>query len=332
MLRLLPLLVVLSWTAGCQVTSLPLWRPVEPSSADACEVELVRDVPYARRCKGDGFRHHLDLFLPRGKKDYPAVVLVHGGAWLVGDNRCCGLYSSVGQFLASQGTGAVLPNYRLSPDVRHPEHVKDVARAVAWVHSHIGEYGGCPDKLFLAGHSAGGHLVSLLATDETYLKAEGLRSADVRGVITVSGVYRIPPGRLSFTLGGEGPQAFRFDEIAPLRGTSCRPGAGPGIPLSLDVFRPAFGNDPQTREDASPLSHVRPGLPPFLIVCAEKDLPGLTGMAEEFHQALRSHGCEATLLRVQERNHNSILFRAIESEDPVAQALVSFIRRHAEGN
>src|SRR5438067_2497859 len=112
MLRLLPLLVVLCWTAGCQVTSLPLWEPGEPPSAGACEVEQVRNISYVGGVKGDGIRQRLDLFLPRGKKDYPVVVLVHGGAWVMGDNRCCGLYSSVGQFLASQSIGAVLPNYR----------------------------------------------------------------------------------------------------------------------------------------------------------------------------------------------------------------------------
>src|SRR5262245_48410044 len=169
---------------GCRVTDVPLWRPGEPP-ADVCPVEVVREVAY-----GDARRHRLDLFLPKGKTDYPVVVLVHGGAWMLGDNRCCGLYSSVGEFLAGQGVGAVLINYRLSPGVKHPEHVRDVARAVAWTREHIAGYGGRPDQLFLLGHSAGGHLVSLLATDEKYLKAEGLDPAHTRGVIAISGVYR----------------------------------------------------------------------------------------------------------------------------------------------
>src|SRR5207237_6481418 len=162
----------------------------------------------------DSFRNRLDLYLPKGKKDFPVVFLVHGGAWMLGDNRCCGLYSSVGEFLASQGIGVVLPNYRLSPAVKHPEHVKDVARAFAWARAHIADHGGRPDRLFVAGHSAGGHLVALLATDETYLRAEGLQAADVRGVVAFSGVYRIPPGKMSATLGGATPLAFRFDEMA----------------------------------------------------------------------------------------------------------------------
>src|SRR5262249_30658842 len=196
-LRLLLPLALLG-AAACRVTSLPLWRPGE-ASGETWEVEQVRDVPYADGPKGSTFRHRLHLFVPHGKKDFPGGVLVHGGAGVLGDRSGCGLSSSVGQSLASQGIGAVLPNSRLSPRVRHPEHVKDVARAVAWAHSHIAEYGGSPEHLFLAGHSAGGHLVALLATDETYLEAEGLGTNDIKGGIALSGVYRIAPGSVDVT-------------------------------------------------------------------------------------------------------------------------------------
>src|SRR5262249_14683330 len=154
------------------------------------------------------------------KKDYPVVILVHGGAWMLGDNRCCGLYSSVGEFLASQGIGAVLPNYRLSPGVKHPEHIKDLARAFAWTRNHIAEHGGNPERIFLVGHSAGGHLVALLATDEKYLNAEGCRAADIKGVVGISGVYNIPPGKLDVHLFGGSSDSMNFDKISPLRGDS----------------------------------------------------------------------------------------------------------------
>jgi acetyl esterase/lipase len=322
--------ILLVAIAGCRVTSLPLWEG--STSAGPFEVERIRDVAYCPGPENDSFRHQLDLFLPNGQKDFPVVVLIHGGAWIMGDNRCCGLYSSVGEFLAGQGIGAVLPNYRLAPGVKHPEQIKDVAKAFAWTRRHIAEYGGCPDRLFLAGHSAGGHLVALLATDERYLKAEGLETADIKGVIAVSGVYRIPPGKMEATWGGVDPAAFRFDEISPLRepGSKSLLGAAmQGIPLKLNVFGPAFGNDPKVREDASPLNHVRPGLPPFLIFCAERDLPTLPAMAEEFHQALLDNRCEARFLRIPNRNHNSVMFHAIAPEDPVAKAMLEFIRASA---
>ena len=331
-LRLLLVGLLALAAAACRVTDLPLWQPGE-SATDAFAVESVWGVPYRDGPEVDAVRNRLDLFLPKGQKDYPVVILVHGGAWVMGDNRCCGLHSSVGEFLASQGIAAVLPNYRLSPGVRHPEHVQDLARAVAWVKAHIADYGGRPDQIFLAGHSAGGHLVALLATDAKYLEAEGLRTADLKGVLALSGVYHLPAGKMSLTLGGATPRAFRFDEMLPVRCGSGRlwpplPWV-PGIPLWLNIFGPAFGDDPQVREDASPVCHVRPGLPPFLIFSAENDLPTLPAMAQEFDQALRDQGCDARLVKVADRNHNSILFRAVEPHDPVARAMIAFIRQRA---
>jgi acetyl esterase/lipase len=253
-----------------------LWE-AGPPGPGALEMEKKTGVVYYRCPEDDDYRHRLDLFIPKGQKNFPVVVLIHGGVWMTGNNCCFGLYTSVGEFLASQGIAAVLPNYRLSPEIKHPEHIKDVARAVAWTRAHIAEYGGNPEKLFLAGHSAGGHLAALLGTDDTYLQDEGIAPADIRGVIAISGVYRIPPGKLDVQIGGGAPNSFRLDELNPIRGPSGWSWLGwlPGIPLSLNVFGPAFGDDPQVRAAASPINHVRPGLPPFLIISAEKDLPTL---------------------------------------------------------
>jgi acetyl esterase/lipase len=324
------LVLVALATPACRVTDVPLWSP--PELLDAVPVQRIRDVAYYDGPDADEHRHRLDLFFPRGRKDYPVVVFVHGSAWVVGDNRCCGLYSSVGEFLASQGIGAVLPNYRLSPGVKHPEHVKDVARAFAWTKAHIAEYGGRPDQIFLAGHSAGGHLAALLVTDPKYLKTEGLGTEDVKGVILISGVYRISEKDLDLTIGGSTARGLRLDEVVPLRGGAMW-GAddlpfAPGIPVTLKLFDWVFGSDPQVRADASPTCHVRPGLPPFLLFTAEKDFPTLAESAAEFHQALREHGVEATLLKIPDRNHHSIVFQAVEPNDPVARAMLEFIDRH----
>jgi acetyl esterase/lipase len=318
--------------SGCSIYSFELWRPVEPATPFSCAVMKVPEVAYQDGPEADPFRHRLDLYLPKDRTDFPVVVLVHGGGWMIGDNRGCGLYSSVGDFLARHGIGAVMPNYRLSPGVRHPEHAKDVARAVAWTRDHIARYGGRPDRLFLAGHSAGGHLAALVATDESFLRAEGLSTAELRGVIALSGVYLIPEGDLEVTLGGASANAFRLDEIMPIRGENelGRPKPWPEIPLSVNVFALAFGNDPEVRAAASPIRHVRPGLPPFLLVAADHDLPTLSTMAGEFHRALRASGVEAELMRAKNRNHNTVIFRAIDERDPVARAMLDFVRRHDE--
>jgi acetyl esterase/lipase len=330
--RILAVALALSALPACRVTDMPLWGRTDSSPGDACAFERIRDISYYDGPQADPTRHKLDLFLPKGKKDYPVVILVHGGAWVMGDNRCCGLYSSVGEFLASQGIGAVLPNYRLSPGVKHPEHINDLARAFAWTRNHIAEHGGRTDEIFLMGHSAGGHLVALLATDEKYLKDQGCRSADIKGVIGLSGVYRILPGKTDVRLGGHSEDSFRLDEMTPLRGVSAasKPADGGGLPVSVNVFGPVFGEDPQARLAASPVHYVRPGLPPFLFLNAEKDLPLLPKMAKEMHEALLKNGCDSRLLCIERRNHNSLCFHAIETNDPAAKAILEFIREKAK--
>jgi acetyl esterase/lipase len=279
-------------------------KPADPGKK--YEVREVCDVAYYDGKGADSFRHKLDLFLPKGQKDYPTLVFVHGGCWMFGDKSCVGLYSAVGRFLASRGVGAALPNYRLSPWVKHPEHVTDVARAFAWTHKHIGEYGGDPERLFIGGHSAGGHLAALLATDPQYLKAQGLSLKDVRGAVTVSGVYRIPDKVVFNWAGAAG-------------------GLGAKVELKTNPFELVFGKDPKAHEAASPVCHVCAGLPPFLVLYADQDLPLLPDMAKEFARSLKANKCDVKLMEVEDRGHNDIMFEATRPDDAVARAILEFV-------
>src|SRR5580692_11542886 len=139
------------------------------------KVEVKENITYFEGLAENRAAHQLDVYFPKGEKDYPVLFFVHGGGWMFGDKKGdLGIFQILGRSFAQHGIGVVAPNYRLSPRVQHPEHVRDVARAFAWTVKHVKEYGGRPDALFLSGHSAGGHLVALLATDPSYLKAEGL--------------------------------------------------------------------------------------------------------------------------------------------------------------
>jgi acetyl esterase/lipase len=303
---------------------------VKPASPAAPALRETFDVRYSDchpRCT-------LDIFAPRGKTSerLPVVLYVHGGTWMFGDKNFFGINRGVGRGLASQGVVVVVINYRLSPSVKHPEHVKDVARAFAWSARHIGEYGGDPDRIVLAGHSAGAHLAALLATDESYLAADDLKltarqRGALRGVVALSGVYRVPP-----------PDEFRGMVRSVVRSLVGTPGpAGLTAMLtptlrvvgeSMNPFPLVFGTDRDVQTKASPLSHVRKGLPPFLLFVGESEVPGLKRMADDFAAALEKAHVPVSLYEAEGTNHRTILHRLYSDSDE-RRLVVEFVKKHA---
>jgi acetyl esterase/lipase len=285
----------------------------EAAAAQAAElashadpVRVVRNVSYYQGAGASERLHRLDLYLPAGQKDFPVLVFVHGGAWSRGDKNELGIYNALGRCFARQGIGVVCPNYRLSPSVKHPEHVRDIARAYAWTFRNIARYGGCPGELFIGGHSAGGHLAALLAADETYLKAEGLPLTAIRGALSLSGLFTIPVTK--------GPKE-RFPNRSKLP-----------TEMGYALFSMVFGDDPGVRQLASPIAHVAANLPPFLILCGDNDLPFCDRpWAEAFYDALRAKDASADFCEMRRRNHVSILWNAIYESDPATQRMMSFI-------
>jgi acetyl esterase/lipase len=325
-----------------QLLALSLLGLVDPTVARAedgsfrtDEVESVKSVTYYDGPDADRVKHKCDVFYPRRADNCPVVVLVHGGVWMIGDKSCMGLYSAVGKFLARNGIVAVLPNYRLTPWVKHPEHVKDVARAIAWTQRNCRRYGGRGNQLFLAGHSAGGHLVALAATDDTYLKAEGLKRSDIKGVMVLSGVYRIPELNVRLDLNPDGEKSGVIAKVAPMSDLSINlalltmmNGAKTSFDWSVKPFGLIFGDDPEVRKKASPIEHVERGLPPFLILYAEHELPTLAEMAEDFGKALKAKEVPVRVCKISRRNHHNILFQATTLDDPVAGEMLDFIRKY----
>lgn len=153
-------------------------------------------ISYAANSPSNPALNQLDLYLPAGEaaKPRPVVVWVHGGGWAIGDksNRM----SDKARLLTDAGYIVASINYRLSPSlggvptfepdrVMFPDHPKDVAAAIAWVSDNIGGYGGDPDAMFLMGHSAGAHLVSLVGSDPSWMEDQGDSLRQVRGVVSL---------------------------------------------------------------------------------------------------------------------------------------------------
>lgn len=128
-------------------------------------------------------RQTLDVYVPATRQPAPVVIFWHGGSWQGGDKD---YYRFVGAALAERGFLALVPNYRLAPEHPFPAFVQDAALAVKWAKEHAQLFGGDPDRLYLSGHSAGGHIALILALDGRHLAEVGLASGSVAGVIPIA--------------------------------------------------------------------------------------------------------------------------------------------------
>jgi acetyl esterase/lipase len=198
-----------------------------PPATVPAGVLAVKDLPYVDN--GDPAKQRLDIYRPDDGKTHAVVVFVHGGAWVRGDRS---QYPAIGGRLAAAGLVVVVPSYRLAPKHPHPAQIEDAAAAVAWTVKNIARHGGDPKRIFLAGHSAGGHLVSLLATNPQWLAKHELKPADFRGVLALSGVYDVA---LVANLFGPSPESIQA--ASPLRHTS---GALPPFLVTYCEFDYAF--------------------------------------------------------------------------------------------
>jgi len=272
------------------VVALLLWQ--DPA------VKETRDLPYFEGEGADPKKHKLDLFMPESDTPVPVVMWIHGGAWAGGDRR---LYGMLGRRFAERGLGFAAISYRLSPGVQHPEHVKDCARAFAWLHANVAKHGGDPKRLFVCGQSAGGHLSALLTLDRKYLEELKVPADAVKGAIPMSGVYEIP--------------AVREDARGPLQ-----------------VIVRAFGSDADACKDASPLTHVKSCKVPMLVVTETNDSMRLRPTMQNFKAAFEREKIPGvTFIDADDRDHISIVTRMMRPEDdPVRDSVIEFVKKRCK--
>jgi alpha-L-fucosidase 2 len=195
---------------------------------------VQRDIEYGT-AGGESLR--LDASVPDGSGPFPAVILVHGGGWTGGDKSGGpkrGYMAPMEEPLTNAGFAWFEVNYRLAPKFPHPACIDDVETAIRWIKAHTGQFHVDPDRIALAGESAGGQLVALAAV-------------------------RADPGtRVAAVMPFYGP----FDLTRGLK-----PGDPLRGPLAALTGHSTYDGEAQTiLRDASPVFAVKPGLPPFLLV------------------------------------------------------------------
>jgi acetyl esterase/lipase len=135
-------------------------------------ISRSKDIVYTQAGKTVRTEQRLSIFAPKKQKQAADVlVFIHGGNWNSGKKS---QYNIMGSHWAKKGIVYVIIDYPLSPAADYKEMAAASAASVKWVKENIGRYGGNPGRIFVSGHSAGGHLAALISVDDQYFKQLGI--------------------------------------------------------------------------------------------------------------------------------------------------------------
>lgn len=290
--------VVFGLLAGVVLVGLYFWPARRNFYGKLADVDVELDVPYVARSKNP--KQALDLFLPRARRaPFPLVLFVHGGYWTPLDRRwlepLLGTHGNVGGALARRGIGAAIIGYRQYPEIeRGDESLDDIARAIRYAREAAPRWGADPKRIVLVGHSAGGHLVSLLAMDPSILLRNGVESGAVAGFVAVDGVFDLEPTLAHFE------------------------------PAQAAILRRLFGPDAAALAEHSTLHHVHAGHPPLLVVDSTHDETVCRESFAMLRQRLAGDP-EARFFELPGIGHNEMIVRMGMADDPLTPLLATFI-------
>ena len=237
---------------------------------------------------GSGPRHRLDVYKPDDLAGpAPVVVFFYGGSWKRGDR---GDYLFAAEALVSRGYVAVLPDYRLYPDVAYDGFLDDSAQAVRWVRDSIAAYGGDPNRIFLMGHSAGAYNAAMLSLDPRYLADAGVDRDIVRGMIGLAGPYDF-------------------------------------LPLDTRTTRQVFGEAPDLAA-TQPVTFADACAPPLLLLTGADDTTVRPRNSEALARAVSDKGGDADLRVYPDLGHIGIVLALAAGQRgraPVLDDLAAFV-------
>lgn len=205
------------------------WITNRSYSEVSSQIKKLSDLSY-----GEDKKQSLDLYLPANPKNAPIIVMVHGGAWKMGDKRSDNVVQNKMNRWVSKGAIFVSLNYRLVPKVDPQQQADDVATALAYVESHAASWGGDASKVILMGHSAGAHLVSLISANPQKYVSLGLKP----------------------WLGTVSLDTATMDLVQMMERKH------------YDFYDDAFGSDKNVWMQDSPLYQLDRSAPPMLLVCS----------------------------------------------------------------
>ncbi|MBK0383481.1 alpha/beta hydrolase [Pedobacter sp. SD-b] len=238
----------------------------------------IKDLAYA----DGGGKNLLDIYRPNNKdKLHDVIVFIHGGSWDTGKKDT---YWFLGRNFARKGKVFVAINYPLAPDAQYQEMGYDCANAVKWVKENIKQYGGNPDKIFLMGHSAGGHLAALINQDPKYFAKAGIKNP-IKGVVL------------------DDPFGLDIDQYLKTQintGDKYVPG-----------FLKVFSTDEKAWKDASPMYKIDGIHNPYMMFVGEKTFPAIKQQTPIFEEKMKAANKQVSLEVIKGKKHIGMITQMI---------------------
>ncbi len=260
---------------GISITSCKKDAPVITDPVIKIEAQTQLDVSY-----GSHPLQKMDVYLPANRTSSTSVIIfIHGGSWSSGKKET---YWWLGRNLAKKNIVTVVINYPLAPNATYKEMAMASAKAVKWVKDSIANYGGNANRLFLMGHSAGGHLCELINADPQYFTNVGL-SKPIKGVI------------LNDAFGLDMEEYLTKAE----RDTSYR-----------DFLR-TFTTEPKTWQAGSPLFYAKNITNPHLVFYGSKTYPAIQLQSERIYQTLKTQHTPVTLEVIKGKKHVGMISQMV---------------------
>lgn len=246
-----------------------LFGPAMANAQPSAPVVTKTDVIYGRV---EGSALLANIAYPDGPSLKPAILSVHGGRWRAG-NRADASSIKVAQW-AEFGYFAMSIDYRLVGGSPAPAPQLDLLCAIRWLHAHAEEYRIDPERVYLIGQSAGGQMVSLVATagEAGFPRVGGWEKArtDVRAVISVAATYELN----SLSWG--------------------------------NLWTPVDGKVEESRRHASPITHVKPGMKPLLVIHSDDDKSVPVQQAADMVEKLKAAGVQHRYVHYTDKGHMGI--------------------------
>lgn len=259
----------------------------------SAKVKIEKNINYTD--KNDESRQ-LNVYYQKDRsKVKDVIIFIHGGSWSSGKKET---YWWLGRNFAHKGVVLVSINYGLAPQNQFVQMGDDCAAAVKWVKNHIADFGGNPDRIFLMGHSAGGHLAELINSDPQYFKRAGI-SNSIKGVIL------------------DDPFGLDMKEYMSTSGKDH----------FYDDFLQSFGSDPANWEKGSPLHYVQNSKNPHLIFYGEKTYPAIKIQSVRLNKILLEEHVPTELHLIKGKKHVGMIAQMIFGGNQLYGYILDFLKR-----